>query len=189
MTKSFITSGTKVGLLLWNSCYIIWIMIQIFVTLKKLLLAESLIAMLALKRLKKNVKFSLYFHSIKFQFVYLLICVNQHVRLQMTSRDRRIRTNFALVAFFAFVCLCVNLIAVAIRKSLTTALAFNWNIRSMKLLNVNPKISFPSACCWTQFTLKNWFISHRMYQLMSFQGVGLCKFGITDVADVWLFTL
>ncbi len=79
--------------------------------LQKLLLPKTVFALIAVER--------------------LLVRVNQHMRFEMTLRNRRVRAKIAFEALFPFVRLLMNLEGVAIGKRLSTHFAMHRLIRSV----------------------------------------------------------
>lgn len=141
---------------------VIRVVINVLMPLQQLLLSESLLTEMALVR--------------------LLIGMDQHVRLQVSGRDRSVSAEFTAIAFFALVSLCMNLVAVTIWKVAVAAFTFNGNVAGVKLLNVNPQICFTSACGRAQLALEYWLFSDGVDHLVSLQWVRLSEASIANVA-------
>jgi hypothetical protein len=88
------------------------------VSFQELLLTETLIALIAVVR--------------------FLICVDEHVRLQVAGRYRSVRTEVALVTLFTLVGLVVYLVTISIGEGFAAPFAFKRFVGSVKLLDVNP---------------------------------------------------
>lgn len=140
MSESFFTSWAIVILFTRRHSNIIRVVVNIFMTLQQLFLSESLIAELALKG--------------------LLVAMDEHVRLKMSRRDRSVSAMLTSITFLAFVGLCMDFVAVAVREVLIASFALDGNIARVQLLNVNSKISLPATRGRTKLTLKNWFFTH-----------------------------
>ena len=80
MSEASVALGTLVGLLLGRGRHIGGVVVEVLVPLEELLLSEALVALITLIR--------------------LLVGVDQHVGLQVPLRDRAVRTQVALEAFF-----------------------------------------------------------------------------------------
>lgn len=139
MTESFIARRAVVVLLTRCNGDVIRVVINVFMSLQQLFLSEGLIAIVTLER--------------------LLIGVNEHVRLEMTSRDRSVGANFTSVTLLSLVSLCVDFVAVAIRKIAITTFALDGNVARVKLLNVNSQVCLTTACRWAKRALENWFVA------------------------------
>ena len=79
------------------------VVVEVLVPLQQLLLPEALVTLVALEG--------------------FLVCVDQHVRLQVPLRDRRVGAEVALEAFLPLVSFLVNLEGVPIREGFSTHLA------------------------------------------------------------------
>lgn len=96
--------GTLVCLLLGYRRHIVGVVVKILVPLQQLLLSESLVTFITTE--------------------WLLVRMNQHVRLKMTLRDGRIWTQVTLEAFLSFMALDMHLVCVAVWEGFATPLAF-----------------------------------------------------------------
>lgn len=167
MTEGFLTRRAIMVLFTRRYSNVIRVMIDVFVALQQLLLAKSLLTEVAIER--------------------LLVGMNQHVRLQVPSRDRSVSAEFAAVTFFAFMRFCMNLIAVAIWEFAVTAFALDRNVARVQFLDMNAQIGFSSTRCGTQLTLENRLFSHRVDHFMCLQRIRLREPGVANVA--WIIEL
>lgn len=78
----------------------------------------------------------------------------------MTRGDRRIRTQLATIAFFAFVRLRMNLVTVAVRELLIASLTLDVDLACVKLLYMNSQISLATASGRAELALENWFFAY-----------------------------
>ena len=78
-----------VRLLLRGRRRVVGVVVEVLMPLEELLLTEHLITLVTFER--------------------FLVRVDEHVRLEVALRDRRVRTQVALEALLALVCLLVNL--------------------------------------------------------------------------------
>lgn len=85
----FAALGALVPLLARRRRHVVRIVVEVLVAAQQLLLAEALVALVALVR--------------------FLVRVDQHVRLQVALRYRCVHAQVALEALFTFVCLAVQL--------------------------------------------------------------------------------
>lgn len=139
VTERPVTLGTLVGLFLWHRWDIGWIVIKVLMTSEKLTLPEALVTLITLKG--------------------LLVCVDEHMRFQMTLRDRRVRAEIAFETLLALVSLLVNLHRVSVRKCFSAHFALHWPLGGVQLLNVESEICFPATSGGTELTLEDRLIT------------------------------
>jgi hypothetical protein len=140
---------------------VVWIVVDVFVALQQLLLPERLFAELTL--------------------IGLLVRVDQHVRLEMARRDRRVGAKLAAVALFTFVRLCVDLVGVAIGEFAVAATTLDRLVGGVELLHVDSKIGFTTARRRTELTLENRLFADRVDHLVGLERIGLGEARLADV--------
>lgn len=105
---------------------VVRIVVQIHVASQQLLLAERLLAHVALER--------------------LLVGVNEQVGFEVTCRNGRVRAEVALVALFSFVRFGVHLVRVPVVVQLAAAPTLERFVqRSMQLLDVDAQVRLAAA--------------------------------------------
>jgi hypothetical protein len=140
---------------------VVWIVVDVLVSLQQLLLPERLFAELTL--------------------VGLLVRVDQHVRFEMACRDRRVGAKLATVALFTFVCFGVDLVGVAIREFAVAATALYRLVGGVELLHVDPEVGFTSARRRTELALENRLFADRVDHLVGLERIGLGEARLADV--------
>ena len=123
-----------VGFLLRRGRDICWVVIKVLVPLQQLLLSKALVALVTLER--------------------FLVCVYQHVGLQVASVDGGVGAEVTLEAFFPLMGFLVNFQGVTIWEGFPTHLAFHRSLTGVQVPNMQSQICFPTTGDWAQLTLK-----------------------------------
>lgn len=164
-TKRAAAFRALVRLFLWRGRGIIGVVAEVLMALKKLLLPEALITLVAVER--------------------LLVRVDKHVRLEMALRDRRVWTQVALEALFTLVRLLVYLECVPVREGFPAHLAVHRHIRGVQLLDVQPQVRLPAACGGAELTLEDRLVT-GVDEAVGLQGVALRESRMADVTLIGL---
>ena len=185
VSEASVTLRTFVRLLFRRRRHVGGVVVEVLVPLEQLLLSEALVALVAL--------------------VGLLVGVDQHVGLQVPLRDRAVRTQVALEAFFTLMRFLVHFqgipakvvlkvsyvfadtIAVPVWKTLATHFTMHRFLTGVQLLDVEPQVCFAATRCGTKFALIHGLVT-GVDGSVGLQTVALCEPRVANITLIGFLT-
>ena len=186
VSEASVTLRTLVRLLFRRRRHVGGVVVEVLVPLEKLLLSEALVALVAL--------------------VGLLVGVDQHVGLQVPLRDRAVRTQVALKAFFTLMRFLVHFqgipakvvfnkvsyvfaetIAVPVWKTLATHFTMHRFLTGVQLLDVEPQVCFAATGGRTKFALIHGLVT-GVDGSVGLQTVALCEPRVANITLIGFLT-
>ena len=185
VSEASVTLWTLVCLLFRRRRHVGGVVVEVLVPLEQLLLSEALVALVAL--------------------VGLLVGVDQHVGLQVPLRDRAVRTQVALEAFFTLMRFLVHFqgipakvvfkvsyvfaetITVPVWKTLATHFTMHRFLTGVQLLDVEPQVCFAATRCGTKFALIHGLVT-GVDGSVGLQTVALCEPRVANITLIGFLT-